>query len=576
MLAFSINRAKLTGSTPGVSQEHSKAAVGPLRLFIVLATVIVCLCSQTQAQSNGLVSSGYTIPTANGSPSGIVSGADGAVWFGETNANKIGRITTAGVVTEFTLLPYLSACSSFPSNCGPYNLAFGSDGALWFTASHEIGRLPATGPSALYAVSGNPLGITAGSDGAVWFTEIVSSQVAYIGRITTSGVLTETQVPNLPGSIAAGSDGALWFMDTANGAIGRITTGGVVTQYSAPSIAGVTDSGQLMSVGFDGALWFGGLYSVGRIGLNGAMSIYNLPTTINAVAITKGPDGAMWFTTTLSGQIGRITTSGTVTLFDLSKSLHAGSGIALGSDSALWISGPSSASSSIFRVQVPVRTGVFSHIAAGGGWTTVVTVVNTSSAAVPVTVAFHNEDGTAMSLPFTTTSQGISQTSTSSVTATINPNATMLITTGSLPSTAVGWADVTSTGSVGGFAIFRQTQQNGSASEGTVPLQTTYPSLLTLPFDNTGGFLMGVALVNLSTTSANITATIWDDTGSQLGTQNLILVGNGHTSFVLPTLIPLTAGKRGVVQFQSAALGGLAGLGLRFSPFGTFTSVPAM
>jgi virginiamycin B lyase len=164
-----------------VSPEHSKAAVGPLKLAIVLATIIICLCPQIHAQSNGLVSSGYTIPTGNGSPDGIVSGADGAVWFAESNANRIGRITTAGTVSEFSLPPYLSACSSFPSNC-PYNLAFGSDGAVWFTAAHEIGRPPATGPAALYPVSGNPLGITAGPDGAVWFTEIVSSQVAYIGQ----------------------------------------------------------------------------------------------------------------------------------------------------------------------------------------------------------------------------------------------------------------------------------------------------------------------------------------------------------------------------------------------------------
>jgi virginiamycin B lyase len=169
------------------------------------------------------------------------------------------------------------------------------------------------------------------------------------------------------------------FTDTANGAIGRMTTASVVTQYAPPNIVGVTDSGQIMSVGFDGEVWFAGMDSVGRIAMNGTISIHNMPTTINAVAITKGPDGAMWFTTTLSGQIGRITTSGTVTLFDLSQTLHAGSGIVLGPDSALWISGPSSTSSAIFRVQVPARTRVFSHIAAGGngGWTTVITVVNT-------------------------------------------------------------------------------------------------------------------------------------------------------------------------------------------------------
>src|ERR1035441_6417892 len=103
------------------------------------------------------------------------------------------------------------------------------------------------------------------------------------------------------------------------------------------------------------------------------------------------------------------------------------------------------------RIQVPARSGVLSHIAAGGGWTTVITLVNTSSAAVPVTVALHNDDGSVLTLPVTTTQQGNSQTTTTaSVSATINPNATLLMSTGQLASTVVGWADVLSTGSLGG------------------------------------------------------------------------------------------------------------------------------
>jgi len=231
---------------------------------------------------------------------------------------------------------------------------------------------------------------------------------------------------------------------------------------------------------------------------------------------------------------------------------------------------------SIGSAGTPVRSGVLSHIAAGGWWSTVITLVNTSSAALPVTVALHNDDGSALTLPVTTTQQGSSQTTTtSSVNATINPDATLLVSMGNpVASTVVGWADVTSTGPLGGYAIFRSTPPTGSPSEGTVPLQSQFPSTITLPYDNTAGFVMGVALANLSTSSANITATMWDDSGNQLGTQPITIAGSGHTSFVLPTQLALTAGKRGIVQFQSTASGGITGIGLRFSPFGTFTSVP--
>jgi len=228
--------------------------------------------------------------------------------------------------------------------------------------------------------------------------------------------------------------------------------------------------------------------------------------------------------------------------------------------------------------QSPARTGVLSQIAAGGGWSTVITLVNTSSAAVPVTVNLHNDDGSALSLPITTTQQSVSQTTTTaSVNATLNPNTTLLISMGDQAgSTVVGWADVLTAGSIGGYAIFRSTPQTGSPQEGTVPLQSQFPSTITLPYDNTAGFATGVALANLSTSSSGVVATMWDDSGNELGTHTIEIVGNGHTTFSLPTELPQTAGKQGIVQFQSGATGGIAALGLRFSPFGTFTSIPAI
>lgn len=225
---------------------------------------------------------------------------------------------------------------------------------------------------------------------------------------------------------------------------------------------------------------------------------------------------------------------------------------------------------------VLTRTGVLSHIAANGGWTTVITLINTSSAALPVTVGLHNGDGSAMTLPVTTIQQGVSETATTaSVNGTINPNATFEVSIGGQTgTTVVGWADVLSSGSLAGYAIFRSTPQTGSPSEGTVSLQSQSPTTMTLPYDNTASFVMGVALANLSASSANVTATMWDSSGNELGVQVISIAGSGHTSFVLPAQFPVTAGKLGIVQFQAA--GGIAGLGLRFSPFGTFTSVPTM
>ena len=100
---------------------------------------------------------------------------------------------------------------------------------------------------------------------------------------------------------------------------------------------------------------------------------------------------------------------------------------------------------------------------------------------------------------------------------------------------------------------------------------------MTLPYDNTTGFVTGVAIANLSAAvSATLTTTIYDENGSLLSVQPVAVPVNGHTSFALPDRLGVTAGRRGIVVFQSPTTGGLAGIGLRFNGLGAFTSVPTI
>src|SRR5262245_64901599 len=77
------------------------------------------------------------IDVLNSRPEGITRGPDGNLWFAETLADRIGRITPAGVVTQFSL-PFLSA---------PAEITAGPDGNLWFTeaGSSRIGRITPAG-----------------------------------------------------------------------------------------------------------------------------------------------------------------------------------------------------------------------------------------------------------------------------------------------------------------------------------------------------------------------------------------------------------------------------------------------
>ncbi len=277
----------------------------------------------------------YPTPTtASSEPAGITLGPDGALWFTETLGNKIGRISTSGVSTDY-LLPI--------ANSYPEGITAGPDGALWFTAGANIGRITIAGAITEYAIPSGQggAGITAGPDGALWFTEDYGNQ---IGRITTTGVVTEYPVPlpgmtpnkggfangSVPLAITTGPDGALWFTDMI--AIGRITTSGTFTMYPAISSNGIT-------TGPDGALWFteyNGADGIGRITTSGAITSYPLPVGNGNNSIAVGPDGALWFTEFDGTGIGRITTSGAASEYPVPTANSSPGGIVAGPDGALW------------------------------------------------------------------------------------------------------------------------------------------------------------------------------------------------------------------------------------------------
>jgi virginiamycin B lyase len=81
----------------------------------------------------GTFATEFPIPTGNAAPQQIVLGADGAFWFTEYVANKIGRLEN-GTITEYPI--------PTPGS-HPYGLASARTGDLWFaeTAAGKVGRV---------------------------------------------------------------------------------------------------------------------------------------------------------------------------------------------------------------------------------------------------------------------------------------------------------------------------------------------------------------------------------------------------------------------------------------------------
>jgi streptogramin lyase len=146
---------------------------------------------------------------------GIAGAPDGSLWFTESGYHRawVGRMTADGRFSHWAL----------PRSFGdPGRIAAGSDGAMWVTGRHAIGRISPGGQ-----VRSVPLGgglaahdIAAGGDGGLWFTSDVC-----LARITGSGQVTTWPVPGavqLEG-IAAAPDGSFWLADRAGNAIRHLT-----------------------------------------------------------------------------------------------------------------------------------------------------------------------------------------------------------------------------------------------------------------------------------------------------------------------------------------------------------------
>ncbi len=219
--------------------------------------------------------------------------------------------------------------------------------------------------------------------------------------------------------------------------------------------------------------------------------------------------------------------------------------------------------------------GSMAQVASAGRWKTTFTFVNTGRGSAQITLDFSDQNGHPLSLPLAFPQAGTSVTGASSLSKTLIPNTSLIIETQGLDSqpVVVGSARLTTTGNVGGFAIFRD---GGTGQEAVVPLETRTSGAFILGFENTNGVATGIALANISNQAASINTILRDDTGAVLGNPAILLPAHGQTSFLLTPAYANTAGRRGTVEFDTPSGGKISALGLRATPDSTLTTIPVL
>jgi putative Ig domain-containing protein len=205
------------------------------------------------------------------------------------------------------------------------------------------------------------------------------------------------------------------------------------------------------------------------------------------------------------------------------------------------------------------------QIVEGLNWKTSFIITNLDQTPADYVFRFWDDSGNPLPLPIVNRSPG-TLTGTLAVGGT-----TFAETPGNSATLLQGWAEVATTGRVGVTTIFRSVVPGKPDFEATVT-GVSSGSRITLPFDNTQGFLAGVAVANTNPSQPlTITLTFQLDNGAQIS-GSLFLPAHAHTAFDLATRFPVVAGERGSILF-TASSPDIAVVGLSFSPGGSFASL---
>jgi hypothetical protein len=214
-------------------------------------------------------------------------------------------------------------------------------------------------------------------------------------------------------------------------------------------------------------------------------------------------------------------------------------------------------------------------VLSGGTWSTAVTLVNVGSAPSQAQVDFTDNSGSPLAIPLTLPqNSATSSTTASTLTSPVAANAILIINSHASDAqpTLSGAAKVSANPGVGGFALFT----HGTNGMVAVPLETRNAPVYTVAYDNTNASSVSVAIQNPTDNTLIVPVSVYDDSGSLLGTDEMWMMPNSHVSYAVPSYYGITANRRGTIQYTTPAGGQISLLAFRSSAANAISPVPVL
>jgi uncharacterized repeat protein (TIGR01451 family) len=539
---------------------------------------------------------GGMVAVAAGASFSLASKADGSGWsWGDNRAGQLGDGT---VVSRNAPAP-VDGVSNIAALAGGLNhgVAMRADGTVVTWGENSAGQLGnGTTASAWSPISVAPFGspdlvlekshsgeFAAGLPGTYTLT------VKNVGKSATSGeiIVSDTVPAGLNNPVASGAGWTCYTsgpvvtctssmalqpgaassislrVDVTTGAVPRVTNVATVFNLSEQNLAN-NSAADAAEVSAGGCAY----------GVTPASAAFAVSGGNASFAVQTG-GGCAWSVTGLPAWISASASAGTgpgnVTLTTRANTGTARSASVTIAGVVVTVQQPGAPSADLSSA------GSLPHVASGGGWKTTFAITNTGSSVAAIRMNYWADNGKPLILPMSFPQAAAGGTvEAATLERSIEAGATLFVESEASATGAVrtGWGELFSTGPVTGMAVFRQRAEGGAEQEAAVPLESRTGRRYFLLYDNSAGYLTGMAVANHTADFLILGVFLRDETGRQVGFEALTLRPKGHEAFDLNSRWPALAGLRGSLEIDCPRTEAISVIGLRFHPQGPFTTLP--